>query len=124
MTVASPEHVQALQEILRLDLATCTAEVCVASRKDSESLPTFRRIRLSEAIKNEFRDLAAASLFEYQKKLQLRDLEVLTFDVIAKLGSNQIEHIDLSRWPYDHIIEQTQPLAMLHGLDTFKAEPS
>ncbi len=124
MTVAKAEYFQTLQDILRLDSSTCTAEVCIAARNDSESLPEFRRIQLAESIKEEFRDLVAASLFEYQKQLQLHNLQVLDFDVASKPESYQIEHIDLAKKPYDNIVEQTHPLAMLHGLEAFNERPS
>jgi Domain of unknown function (DUF4868) len=124
MTIAKPEHFQALQDILKLDISTCTAEVCIAARKDSESLPELRRLRLAESIKEEFRDLVAAYLLEYQKQLLLHNLEVLDFDVVSKTASYQIESIDLAKKPYDHIREQVRPLEMLYSLDTFKEELS
>ena len=124
MTVAKAEYFNALQEILTLDISTCTAEVCIAARKDNESLPEFRRIRLAESIKKEFRDLVADCLVEYQKQLHLHNLQVLDFDVAGKPEKCQVEHIELTTPPYDHIVEQTQPLAMLHGLETFKEELS
>ncbi|GHO56070.1 Kiwa anti-phage protein KwaB-like domain-containing protein [Ktedonobacter robiniae] len=124
MTVARAKYFRALQDILSLDISTCTAEVCIAARKDSESLPEFRRLRLAESIKKEFRDLVADCLVEYQKQLHLHNLQVLDFDVAGKPEKYQVEHIELTKPPYDHIVEQNQPLNMLHGLETFKEEPS
>jgi len=122
MTVAKAEYFQTFQDILRLDSSTYTVEVCIAARKDNESLPEFRRIRLAEPVKNEFRDLVADCLVEYQKQLHLHNLQVLDFDVTGKPEKYQVEHIDLAKPPYDHIVKQTQPLTMLHGLETFKEE--
>lgn len=51
-------------------------------------------------------------------------MKVLDFDVSSKPDSHEIEYVDLTKQPYDKIAEQIQPLAMLHGLDTFKDEAS
>ncbi len=124
MTVAKAEHFTAFQEILKLDISSCTTEVCIASRHDYKDMPEFRRLRLAESVKEEFRALVTAILVEYYKELQLHDLQVLEFDVTSKPASYQIEHLDLSKQPYDNIVEQTQPLEMLYSLDTFKEERS
>ena len=63
-------------------------------------------------------------MFDYHKQLKLRNLQLLEFDVASKPAGYQIEHVDLTKKPYDHIVEQTQPLTMLYGLDTFKEELS
>lgn len=124
MTVAKTEYLNALQEILKLDINSCTAEVCIAARKDSEGLPEFRRLSLAQSLKEEFRDLVATCLVEYQKQFQLHNLQVLDFDIAGKPENYQVEHIDLSKQPYDHIMKQTGPLTLLHGLGTFKEELS
>ena len=124
MTVAEAEYFQALQDILKLDINTCTVELCIAARKDNGSMPEFRRLRLAESVKEQFRQLASASLIKYYKQLQLHNLQVLEFDVTGKLESYQIEHLNLAKQPYDNIVEQTRPLRALHGLDTFKEELS
>lgn len=124
MTVAKTAYLDALQEILRLDVNTCTVEVCIASRKDDESLPEFRWLHLAEAVKKEFRDLVTAALTDYYKELQLRNLQLLDFDVESKLARHQVEYVDLSKRPYDHIVEQTRSMSMLQSLDAFKAELS
>jgi hypothetical protein len=124
MTSAKDEYMHTLQDILKLDSGTCTAEICIAARKDSTSLPEFRRLRLTESIKEQFRDIVAACLVEYQKQLQLHNLSVLEFDVTGKPDSYQIEHIELAKKPYDHIVEQTRPLLTYQGLDAFTGEPS
>jgi Kiwa KwaB-like protein len=122
MTVARPEYLTTLQEILSLDINTCMVEVCIAALDDNESLPEFRRLRLAESLKEEFRYLIQTAMFDYRKQLKLRNLQLQEFDVASKPASYQIEHVDLAKKPYDNIVEQTQPLTMLHGLDTFKEE--
>jgi hypothetical protein len=87
-------------------------------------MPDFRRLHLAEAVKKDFRDLVAAALIYYYKELQLHNLQLLEFDVEGKLARYQIEFVDLSKQPYDHIMEQTQPMTMLQSLDAFKAELS
>src|SRR5437762_2191792 len=124
MTVASDKVLTALQEILLLDINTCTAEVCIVALDDKESRPEFRRLRLAETLKEEFRCLVQTALFDYHKQLKLHNLQLLEIDVASKLARYQIEHVDLTKKPYDHIAAQTQPLTMLHSLDTFKEEPS
>jgi|SRR5579859_4349077 len=124
MTVARAEALTALQEILSLDISTCTVEVCLASLANNASLPVFKRLRLAEALKEEFRCLIQAALFDYHRQLKLHDLQLLEFDVASKLANHQIEHVDLTKKPYDHIVEQTQSLTLLYGLDTFKEEAS
>ncbi len=124
MTVARAEVLSALQEILTLDSNTCTVEVCIAALDDNELLPEFRRLRLAESLKEEFRYLVQTALFDYHKQLKLHNLQLLEFDVASKPASYQIEHVDLTKKPYDHIVEQTQPLTMLYGLETFKEKPS
>ncbi len=124
MTVAQAEYFQALQDILNLEIDTCTAEVCIAARKDDESLPEFRRLRLAESVKEEFRDIVADYLVEYRKQLHLHNLELLDFDVTGKPEKYQIEHIELTRQPYNHVVEQTQSLTLLQSMATFKEELS
>lgn len=122
MTVAQNAAFTALEEILSLDINTCTVEVCIAALDDKDPLPEFKRLRLAESLKVEFRYLVQNALFDYHKQLKLRNLQLLAFDVASKPASYQIEHVDLTKKPYDHIVEQTQPLTMLHGLDPFKEE--
>ena|SRR5436309_2946439 len=122
MTVAKAEALRALQEILKLDISTCTAEICIAARQDGEDLPELRLLRLAEPVKEEFRDLVADCLAEYRKQLFLHNLQVIDFDVAGKPEKYQVEHIELSKPPYDHIVAQTQPLTTLHGLQAFKGE--
>jgi hypothetical protein len=124
MTAAKAEYFNALQDILKLDLGTCTTEICIASRSDKESMPEFRRLRVSQAVKEEFRDIVGDVCVEYHKALLLHNLEVVEFDVGSKPGKYQVEHLDLSKPPYNNIVRQTQELTMLQGLDTFKEEPS
>src|SRR6185312_6119057 len=116
MTVAKNEYLTAFQEILTLNIKACTVEVCIASLPVNEPQPNFKRLRLAESLKDGFRDLVAACLVEYHKDLLLHNLQLLEFDVASKPAGYQIEHLDLSKKPYDNIVEQTQPLKMLHGL--------
>jgi hypothetical protein len=124
MTVARTECINILQDILKLNTDAYTAEVCIAARKDNESLPEFRRLGLAQSLKEEFRELVAACLVEYQKQLRLRNLQVLDFDVASKPEHYQIEHIDLTRTPYDHVMKQISPLALPFGLKSFNEELS
>jgi hypothetical protein len=124
MTFASTEALTALQEILSLDLTTCTVELCIAALADNDSLPEFRRLRLAQSLKEEFRCLVQSALFDYYKRQKMRNLQLLTFDVASQPASYQIEHVDLTKNPYDHIVEQTLPLTKFYGLDTFKEEAS
>lgn len=124
MTTARAEHFDTLQDILKLDIRTCTTEVCIAARRENESMPEFRRLRLAESVKEEFRELVAAALLTYHKELHLHNLQVLDFDVASQPQDYQVEHIDLSKQPYDNVLEQTQALTMLHSLETFKEELS
>src|SRR5258707_13445181 len=113
MTVAKTDSFSAFQEILALDIDTCTTEVCIASRKDHEGMPEFRRLRLGEAVKEEFRNLVSTALIEYHKELHLCNLQLLDFSVASKPASYQVENMDLSKHHYDNILEQTRPLTML-----------
>src|SRR5437763_13262922 len=124
MTMARAEYFSTLQEIITLDTNTCTVEVCIAALDDNDSLPEFRRLRLAESLKEEFRYLIGTALFDYHKQLKLHNLQLREFDVASKPAGYQIEHVDLTKKPYDHIVEQTRPLTMLHGLDTFKEQLS
>jgi len=122
MTVAPTEALTALEEILALDLNTCAVEVCIAALDDGELLPKFKRLHLTESLKEEFRYLVQTAMFDYLKLLKLHNLQLLEFDVASKPAGYQIEHVDLTKKPYDHIVEQTQPLTTLYDLDTFKEE--
>jgi hypothetical protein len=97
MTVAHTEALTALQEILSLDIKTCTVEVCIAALDQNELLPEFRRLRLAEALKEDFRSLVLDTQVDYYKQLMFHDLQLLEFDVASKPASYQIEHVDLAK---------------------------
>ena len=84
MTMARAEYFSTLQEIITLDTNTCTVEVCIAALDDNDSLPEFRRLRLAESLKEEFRYLIQTAMFDYRKQLKLRNLQLQEFDVASK----------------------------------------
>lgn len=122
MTLAKAEHLHALQEILTLDVDACTVEVCIASLPPHETMPEFQRLRLIESLKKDFRNTVSKLILESYKELQLHNLQLLDFEVASKPAHYQIEHLDLTKHPYNNITEQIQPLSRLYGLDTFQEE--
>jgi len=122
MTLARDEHLHTLQEILTLDVNTCTVEVCIATLPPDETMPEFQRLRLAESLKKDFRNIISTFIVESYKELQLHNLQLVDFEVASKPARYQIEHLDLAKQPYDNVTEQVQPLSRLYGLDIFKEE--
>ena len=124
MTVAKAEYLTAFQDLLTLDINTCTIEVCIASLPSYTSAFEFKRLKLSQSVQQDFHKLAAVFLLEYYKEQQQQNLQLLQFEAGSKLSGNQVEHLDLSQSPYDSIVKQTQPLIQLDHLEDFHQEPS
>ncbi len=124
MTVATIENSNRIQDIFTLDVSACTIEVCLASVRPNEARPEFKRFRLNQPTKETFREIVKPILLKGNKDAQSHNLKILEFDVSSKPDSHEIEYVDLTKKPYDKIAEQIQPLAMIHGLDSFKDEDS
>jgi hypothetical protein len=124
MTLARTEHLHALQEILTLDVDACTVEVCIASLPPDETMPEFQRLRLTESLKKDFRNIVSTLIVESYKELQLHNLQLVGFEVASKPARYQIEHLDLAKRPYNNVTKQVQPLSKLYGLDPFQEKAS
>lgn len=126
MTVARAEYLTAFEDILTLDITTCTVEVCIAAQPAyaDASTPQFRRLQLSQPLRDDFRKLAATFLAEYRRAQQDKSLALLQFEAGSQITGNQVEHINLSQSPYDSIVKQTQPLTIVESVEDFHPEPS
>jgi hypothetical protein len=103
---AQPEAL--LQAILKLDLATCNIDVCLASDWQSKGQRSFRRVMLTSDIGERFREAINTALKPYKDGLESSDIELHEFAAESTLPENEIEYLDF--FPYDSIRDQIRPL--------------
>lgn len=118
MTVGDTEPRAILQKIFSLDLWQCNLEVCLASAQPDNTVPTFRRIHMSQRMADMFREAIVSALEPFKKGTQDRDIVLHDFTVDTVKPEHEIEHLDLS--DYDTITRQIAPLAQYQGMSHFE----
>lgn len=117
-TVVAINHREVFDDILAVDLSKCAVTVCLASVSKTEARPTFERLKITEEITHEFRDVIENVLKPYKTDLKPEECLFPEFVMQSKPEAYEIEHMNLSA--YNIIMEQINPLLSLASLDVFE----
>lgn len=117
---AASDHEAVFDSILRLDLHTSTVTVCLASTSKTESIPRFKRLKITDDVAEEFRNIIATFLKQYQAEWKAEELLFPEYAAQSEPEVYEVEHIDLSA--YTILLEQITPLLSLADIQVFEED--
>jgi len=120
MVDASTDHEAVFNSILNLDLQTSTVTVCLASTLKTESIPRFRRLKITDDVDEEFRNIISTFLKQYQAECNADELLFPEYAAQSQPEVYQVEYIDLSAFTI--LLEQLTPLLSLADIQVFEED--
>jgi Kiwa protein KwaB-like len=116
-SVQTVDYKDVFNNILAIDLNTCTNNVCVASISRTEATPHFQRIKITEEVGVDFRSIIEDFIKKYRSDWNPDDLLFPEYAPQSDPDEFEIEHISLSA--YNILLEQMSPLLSLAGVEVF-----
>jgi len=114
------DHNEVFDDILALDLATCTVTVCLASISKTEAIPLFERLRMTTEMTEEFSKIIKDVLKQYKTEWKEEELLFREYAMQSQPDEYEIGHIDLSA--HSMLVEQISPLSALASVEVFEEE--
>ncbi len=116
----SVDYRTVFDSILELDITDCAVTVCLASVAKNETLPKFERLKMTEELAGEFRNIIKNHIKEHQKDWKQGELPFPDFIAESIPLPDEIEHFNISE--YNYILEQLIPLQTLTEVDVFEED--
>ncbi|MHB8597778.1 MAG: Kiwa anti-phage protein KwaB-like domain-containing protein [Ktedonobacteraceae bacterium] len=115
--VETTDYKGVFNNILSIDLNSCTINVCVASVSKTEATPHFQRIKITEEVGVDFRGIIEDFIKKYRSEWNADELLFPEYAPQSDPDTYEIEHISLSA--YNILLEQISPLLSLAGVEVF-----
>lgn len=93
----SPNPQAALEQLLATNPHDCSVQVCLASLNRGEDEPEFHRLRITDEVASEFRDITDKVLTRRRNSVNAGDHALRPYEAGAKLDPHEIEHVDLTQ---------------------------
>ncbi|MBO0777770.1 MAG: DUF4868 domain-containing protein [Ktedonobacteraceae bacterium] len=120
MLGGNTEPATVLATIFNLDVKTCNIAVCLASTVQSEEIPQYRYLNITQQLMDEFRSAIATGIERYKREWYKHELLLYDFSLDSVVQAHEIEYLDLSTT--SGIVEQMAPLAAYQDIPTFQQD--
>ena len=108
MTIDTSQPATLLKDLLNLDLNKCDITVCIAARESNAQEFTYRRIKQSQSLERQFREVVSDALKQYRDAFNDGNLVLQDFTAETVKEEQEIEHLNIGL--FDSIKRQIAPV--------------